>query len=212
MAYNFLSYFISQVDGVMNNIPFSTSDGKISVTVNGMQSVIDIDNGIQLQFDSLYNIIVTLPTFYEGTLLGLCGNDNGNPDDDLYLPGQSQASDNATFGDFWRVQEPYWDINPNCSSYGNACSQCSQQMKDNFGTIKYCGFLTEPNGPLSGCYPIIDPFVRFQNCKNDLCDIDSEETQHEILCQIIHSYVMACQAAGAIILPWRNETFCRKLS
>ncbi|XP_072282851.1 IgGFc-binding protein-like [Pyxicephalus adspersus] len=196
------------VNGVLYNLPFKLPDGKIDAYPHGMKSVIVTDVGIKVSYDLLYNIIVTIPNTYQGAVGGLCGNYNDNSHDEFLLPDQKTATNNSTFGHSWSIEPPYWDISENCGNHTHVCPPCNSQMKELLKTEKYCGFLNKPNGPLRDCHEKIKPNNYFINCKKDLCDIESDDERKELLCQIIHSYVLACQAVRANVLVWRNDSFC----
>ena len=42
-----------------------------------------VDNGPVIEFDGQWNAIVKVPDFYRSNTTGICGNNNGNADDDF---------------------------------------------------------------------------------------------------------------------------------
>ncbi|XP_073457695.1 IgGFc-binding protein-like [Aquarana catesbeiana] len=193
------------INGVYNNIPVNLEDGKIRVYQHGIRVIIDTDFGVQVNYDLVYHVIVTAPGNYKNQLGGLCGNYNSDKQDDFQLPDKSVTTDATAFGSSWKVQIPGVTCDNGCGGSGNPCPSCDDKKKEIFKTENYCGFLKKPGGPLSACYGTINPDTYFNNCIYDLC---ASVGNGDILCQSIHSYVAACQAAGVTIQPWRTDAFC----
>lgn len=170
--------------------------------------IIETDFGIQVNYDLDFHVMVTAPGNYKNQLGGLCGNYNSDRQDDFQLPDKSVTTDVTVFGASWKVQIPGVTCDNGCGGSGNPCPACDDKKKEIFKTENYCGFLKKPGGPLSACYGTINPDTYFNNCIFDLC---ASVGDGDILCQSIHSYVAACQAAGVTIQPWRTEAFCREL-
>ncbi|XP_042295749.1 alpha-tectorin-like [Sceloporus undulatus] len=55
------------------------------------------------------------------------------------------------------------------------------------------------------CHAIVDPNVYLNKCVLELCKSGEDK---EAMCQVIHSYVAACQASKVKLQPWRSPTFC----
>ncbi|XP_029432085.1 IgGFc-binding protein-like [Rhinatrema bivittatum] len=193
------------VNGVFYNLPLSIEDGKIRAYQDGINVIVATDVGLQVSFDLVYLVVVTVPGNYKNQLGGLCGNYNGDNTDEFQLPDQTLAADATTFGSAWEVQVPGVTCDHGCGAAGNACPVCEDKKKEIFSNDNYCGILQTFNGPFSACYSTINSDFYYNNCINDLCMGNGDST---ILCDSIHSYVTACQSVGVIIQSWRNESFC----
>ncbi|XP_075139529.1 IgGFc-binding protein-like [Leptodactylus fuscus] len=193
------------VNGVYFNLPIYLEDGRIRIYQHGIRVLIDTDFGVRVNYDLVYHVIVTVPGNYKEQLGGLCGNYNSDRRDDFQLPDRTVTTDVTKFGASWKVQIPGVACDDGCGGSGNVCPTCDQKKQEIFQTAGYCGFLKKPGGPLSSCYATIDPDPYFNNCIYDLC---AGAGDGSILCQSIHSYVAACQAAGVTVQPWRTDAFC----
>ncbi|XP_069598457.1 IgGFc-binding protein-like [Ranitomeya imitator] len=193
------------VNGVYYILPLNLEGGKIRCYQHGMRVLIDTDFGVQVNYDLVYNVIVTVPGNYKEQLGGLCGNYNGDRRDEFLLPDKKLVSDVTVFGASWKVPIPGVSCDDGCGGSGKPCPTCDDRKKEIFKTDNYCGFLKKAGGPLSACYATINPDTFFNNCVYDLCAATGDG---KILCDSIHSYVAACQAAGVTVQPWRTDAFC----
>ncbi|XP_050786525.1 IgGFc-binding protein-like isoform X4 [Gopherus flavomarginatus] len=191
------------VDGVSHNLPVILANGRLRAYQHSVNVLVQTDFGLTVSYDLVYQVRVTVPGRYHGRMCGLCGNYKGQQDDEFLLPDGRVAPDTASFGSAWEVQIPEASCTDRCA--GNSCPVCKEERKDVFKAHNYCGLLTASDGPFATCHGTVSPSVYFNNCLYDLC-LDNGDSQ--VLCQSIHSYVTACQEAGASIQPWRNASFC----
>nr|XP_032660607.1 IgGFc-binding protein-like [Chelonoidis abingdonii] len=192
-----------RVDGVSHNLPVVVADGRLWAYQHGRNVLVQTDFGLTVSYNLLYNVRVTVPGNYQSQTCGLCGNYNGRQDDEFLLPDGRAAPNVAAFGSAWKVPIPGAACEDGCA--GNSCPVCEETKKDVFKQRNYCGLLTAPDGPFAACHGTVSPSVYFNNCLYDLC-LGNGDSQ--LLCQSIHSYVTACQDAGAPIQPWRSTSFC----
>ncbi|KAM9114694.1 IgGFc-binding protein-like [Pangshura tecta] len=195
--------YLSQVDGVFHNLPVIVANGQLWAYQHGVNVQVQTDFGLTVSYDLVYQARVTVPGSYHGQICGLCGNYKWQQDDEFLLPDGRLAPDTASFGSAWEVQIPEASCTDRCA--GNSCPVCEDGREDVFKEHNYCGLFTDPDGPFATCHGMVSPSVYFNNCLYDLC-LGNGDAQ--VLCQSIHSYVTACQEAGAPIQPWRNTTFC----
>ncbi|XP_075697035.1 IgGFc-binding protein-like [Rhinoderma darwinii] len=191
------------VDGILNNLPLSLDGGKIKAYIYGIGVKIDTDFEVQVSYDLVYEVIVTVPGNYKNQLCGLCGNYNDNQNDDFQLPNQQLTTDIILFGDAWKIPVPGEVCDGGCGSASNPCPECDEATKQR--AIVLCGLLKNV-GPLSNCFEIVKPDIYYENCVYDVCATDPNN--ENIHCQLIQNYVAACQAAGGTVTPWRAEGFC----
>ncbi|XP_067399057.1 IgGFc-binding protein-like [Emydura macquarii macquarii] len=191
------------VNGVSHNLPVVMADGQLQAYQHGVNILVQTDFGLTVIYDLIYSARVTVPENYQGQMCGLCGNYNGRRDDEFLLPDGRAASNMAAFGSAWKVQIPGVACEDGCT--GNSCPVCEEKKKDFFKQRNYCGLLTAPDGPFAACHDTVSPSVYFSNCLYDVC-LGKGDSQ--VLCQSVHSYVTACQEAGAPIQPWRSASFC----
>uniref|UniRef100_A0A8C8VKK0 VWFD domain-containing protein n=1 Tax=Pelusios castaneus TaxID=367368 RepID=A0A8C8VKK0_9SAUR len=193
------------VDGVSHNLPVVLADGQLQVYQHGMNVLVQTVFDLTVSYDLVNNVRVTVPGNYRGQMCGLCGNYNRRQDDEFLLPDGRTASDAVAFGSAWKVPIPGAACEDGCS--GNSCPACEERTRDIFRQRNYCGLLTASDGPFAACHGTVSPSVYLNNCLDDVCLAKGDS---QVVCQSIHSYVMACQEAGAPIQPWRRNSFCCK--
>lgn len=179
------------------NLPYS-HDGKILIYRGGRDVVIETDFGLTITYDWSGDVGVSVPSTYEDTLCGLCGNFNGDTGDDMMLKNGHVTSNPKTFGQSWKVAD-----HPGCTELS------TKECPSSVSTVeqeKLCGIISRKDGPFRGCHTTVEPSKYVQNCKNDLCLYPEHK---EVLCQHIAHYVDLCQAAGVTIEEWRTNDFCR---
>ncbi|KAF7242403.1 IgGFc-binding protein [Varanus komodoensis] len=194
-----------KVNGISQSLPVSFSTGMVTVTQQGSNIVIKADIGLIVNYDLFYSVKVMVPSTYQGRMQGLCGNYNGQKEDEFLLPDGTMASDAAAFGAAWKVPVPGAEGSCSDGCSGSSCPVCEERKKAIFKQRNYCGILTASDGPFRACHSKVDPSVYFDNCVYDVCLGNGESL---ILCQSIQSYVSACQEAGVSVEPWRNPSFC----
>lgn len=137
---------------------------------------------------------------YSGQTCGLCGNFNGNPNDEFHTPSGSMVNTPQEFGTAWKVPG-----NSSCSDgCGSSCPQCADERP----ARAQCHIIQAANGPFSFCHEEVDPRPYFNDCVFDVC-VSGNQGQ-DLLCRAIQAYVSACQSANVQIYPWRENTTCSK--
>ncbi|XP_062996671.1 IgGFc-binding protein-like [Elgaria multicarinata webbii] len=194
-----------KVNGVFLSLPIVLSDGHLRADQRGTKVLIQTDYGLIVSYDLVYHVTVTIPSTYKGQVRGLCGNYNGQKDDEFLLPSGQVTTDVAAFGAAWKVSVPGEDRSCSDGCSGKSCPVCEERKRGIFKQSNYCGILTASDSPFRACHSKVDPSMYFNNCIYDLCLGNGDS---EVLCQSIQSYVSACQEAKITIQPWRNPSFC----
>lgn len=131
-------------------------------------------------------------------MCGLCGNFNGNPNDDFHTPSGASSNSADAFGASWKVPGNY-----TCSdSCGSSCAQCN----DDRSARAQCEVIRAADGPFSFCHEEVDPAPYFSDCVFDVCV--SGNRGSDLLCRALETYVSACQSANVRVYPWRQNTTC----
>nr|XP_012630060.1 IgGFc-binding protein isoform X2 [Microcebus murinus] len=198
------------VNGVDMNLPVELAEGQIRAYKHGSDVVIETHFGLRVAYDLTYYVRVTIPGNYYQQMCGLCGDYNGDPKDDFRKPDGSQAGNPTEFGNSWEEAVPGSPClpPPTCKPGSDGCSpetSCPPELEDKYQKEQFCGILTNAAGPLASCHPLVSPDGPFQDCVFDLCVAGGNLS---ILCDNVHAYVSACQAAGGQVEPWRTESFC----
>lgn len=193
------------MNGVFNYLPLSLNDGAIKVYKEGAHYAIATDFGLLLTYDLIYHVTVTVPGNYREKTCGLCGNFNGDRNDDFQQPNRQLTKDVNAFGKSWEVSIPGVVCGNGCE--GNACPKCDPARKAVFEKTTYCGIVTAPKGPFAACHSKLDPRPYFNDCMFDVCAANGDG---QVLCDSVAAYAFSCHKAGVDIKNWRTTSFCRK--
>ncbi|NXB42352.1 FCGBP protein, partial [Leucopsar rothschildi] len=189
------------VDSISHHLPTILSEGQVQVYPYGTGVLLRTDFSLVVHYDLVQHVMVTVPQTYMGRLCGLCGNYNGQRNDDFQLSSGQLAPDATAFGSAWKTAAT--PCNDTCPK--DECPTCTEEKVAVLQKPNYCGFLMAPKGPFGSCHHIINPILYFQSCIHDLCMMGGDM---HVLCQSIQSYVTACQDAGVTVRAWRTPSFC----
>ncbi|KAH0631332.1 hypothetical protein JD844_005620 [Phrynosoma platyrhinos] len=191
------------LDGVVTSIPAVLEDGKIKVTKSNDQPAVETDFGLQVTHDRDRAIVVTLPSSYYGATCGLCGNFNGDTNDDMTSLNDVPASSLMDWINSWKVK----DQDPACSDscQGN-CLACDDGQKEFYGGEKYCGVISKfSEGSFGECHQAVSPTSYFNECINRMCLTNGDKN---VLCQVMEAYATACEEQAVAIADWKIASGC----
>ncbi|XP_077431132.1 IgGFc-binding protein-like isoform X2 [Vanacampus margaritifer] len=204
-AYGFVVKFIDKdsvhVNGKVNYIPVALLRGKIEVSNKEGKTLLETDFGLHVLFDWNTTILITLDPNYKEIVYGLCGNFNGDPQDDfaIHLDGFPPVNTSVELARAYRV----FDGDKNC------CTGCEKNQLDNTTLLEdmpkginvshksYCGDLIDPTGPFAHCYSHVNPGSFYQSCIADLMQGKPEAS----LEQITSSYSVVCEQLNDYFPP-----------
>ncbi|XP_066413022.1 IgGFc-binding protein-like [Molothrus aeneus] len=172
---------------------------KISIQSSGGYVLLETDFGLWVRYDGNHFAEVSVPSNFSGLLCGLCGNYNGDPNDDNIKSNGDIASDSTDLGESWLVPEN----NTICSSGGKE-EQCDPVLESEAKKNTACGMITDPTGIFKDCHSKVPPQNFFENCVYDMCFTGGQATS---LCYGLQAYAESCVNAG-ICIEWRNATLC----
>ncbi|CAN2388181.1 binding of sperm to zona pellucida, partial [Pristimantis euphronides] len=192
-----------KVDDELFKLPLVLGYNNIVVNQEGNHVIIQTDFELKILYDTVYYVLLGIPSSYSGKMGGLCGNFNGDKTDDFQLPNKQIAQKVTDFGFSWKVNV----IGAKCSDGCNAgeCPVCTDAMLQPFKATSSCGMITNPSGPFASCFSAISPVNFFNDCVYDSCTVNGKD---DILCKNLQAYAAACQALGITIGSWRTPTFC----
>ena len=154
---------------------------------------ITTDIGLTVQYDGVYNVFVTVLGRHWGKTLGLCGNFNGNPNDDFVKPDKKPARNGMEFADSWKVDTSC----PNPTPLPNPCTNAGSVAQE---AKKKCSLLKLQ--PFAQCHHAVKQDAGFiQNCEYDVCSCKDDPIS--CLCEEYSAYVTACGLAG-IVIKWKH--------
>ncbi|XP_071325188.1 IgGFc-binding protein [Trachinotus anak] len=194
-----------RIDNILWSLPVVLNNNKLSMFQSGHSVVIETDFGLTVRYDWEHHLVVTLSSSYAGKTCGLCGNFNGNPNDDFTTPSGTKADGAVAFGSSWKVPGLVKDALCRDDCVGG-CEHCEHSLLKKWEGDLFCGLITRiVNGPFSKCHAIIDPQVYLENCKYDVC---MGGGLRHFLCRALEAYTEACHLAGIQIQDWRKMAKC----
>ncbi|XP_062843713.1 alpha-tectorin-like [Trichomycterus rosablanca] len=190
----------AQVDGQEVALPFSVGSGQILIYHSSVKGVIiETSFGVTVRADWPHLIRITAPTTYTGILGGLCGNLNGNPEDEFYSPVGEFLNDTQQFGNSWRDGS----LSAHCVQSDNNWEQGYYQNSSQFD--QHCSILASPDGPFAQCHSSLETQDWIEECTHYLRQTGGAR---EALCEALRGYAVLCQQSGISVGEWRNITNC----
>ncbi|KAL0605468.1 Zonadhesin [Plecturocebus cupreus] len=137
---------------------------------------------------------------------GLCGNYDGNSDNDNLKSDGSPTADKEELGNSWEMDE---DEDQECqkNQVVNPPS-CDSSLQSSMSGPGFCGRLVDTHGPFETCLLHMKATSFFDSCMFDMCNFQG--LQH-LLCTHMSTMTTACQDAGYAVKPWRKLQFCHEL-
>ncbi|KAG8438103.1 hypothetical protein GDO86_008695 [Hymenochirus boettgeri] len=163
----------------------------------GIYLVVEADNGLILLWDKKTGIFIKLSKDFEGTVCGLCGNYDGNGNNDFTTRSLSVVGDAVEFGNSWK-------LSPTCPDMTPTRDPCTANPYRKSWSQKQCSIINSK--VFSSCHSQIDPTWFYEACVVDSCACDTGG-DCECLCNAIAAYALACGEAG-ICVAWRTPSIC----
>ncbi|XP_059841964.1 zonadhesin-like [Hypanus sabinus] len=186
------------LNGERVNLPVFFMD-LLVIQMSGTYVLLETDFGLLVRFDGIHHVDVSVPSTYSGLLCGMCGNYNGDQNDDIIMPNGSFAADSNMLGESWQVH----DGETECNHGGNEF-KCDPEVMENAEKSTACGMITDPTGLFKECHAKVLPKNYFDNCVYDMC---MDDGQSRTLCFALQTYADLCTQAG-VCVEWRNNTLC----
>ncbi|XP_028285469.1 zonadhesin, like isoform X2 [Parambassis ranga] len=189
------------VNGRRVALPHSPSP-LISLSLAGQFITLQTPFGLQVRWDGNHYAQITVPSSYHDQMCGLCGDYDGNPNNDFTKPDGSLVGNVNDFGNSWQTTEDEDDI---CTPGTKPDPDCDPKLEAEVVKPDKCGKIKDPAGPFRECISVVNPTPFFQSCVYDMCQFNG---QQHVLCDQLQAYTDACQSAKAKVYPWRTPDFC----
>ncbi|XP_033465892.2 zonadhesin, like isoform X3 [Epinephelus lanceolatus] len=189
------------VNGLRVALPHSPSP-LISLSLSGQYIILQTPFGLQVRWDGNHHAQITVPSSYYDQMCGLCGDYDGNPENDFTKPDGTLVGNVNDFGNSWQTEE---DEDDSCTPGTKPDPDCDPKLEAEVVKPDKCGKIKDPAGPFRECISVVNPTPFFQSCVYDMCQFNG---QQHVLCDQLQAYTDACQSAGAKVHPWRTPEFC----
>ncbi|XP_059387418.1 LOW QUALITY PROTEIN: alpha-tectorin-like [Carassius carassius] len=189
-----------QVDGQMVGLPISVGSSQIHIYHSSARGfVLETNFGVTVRADWPHIVRITAPTTYNGTLGGLCGNLNGNVEDEFHSPDGVLLDDSQLFADSWRDGS----LSAHCEDPTDMWEPGHYQNRSEFR--EHCSIMAMNDGPFAECSRTLDPWQRIEDCIQML---ERTDGAREALCEALRGYTLHCQQNGIGVGEWRSFTHC----
>ncbi|XP_032400298.1 zonadhesin, like [Etheostoma spectabile] len=189
------------VNGLRVALPNSPSP-LISLSLAGQYITLQTPFGLRVRWDGNHYAQISVSSSYYNQTCGLCGDYDGNPNNDFTKPDGTLVGNVNDFGNSWQTKE---DEDDSCSQGTRPDPDCDPKLEAEVVKPDKCGKLKDPAGPFRECIGVVNPTPFFQSCVYDMCQFQG---QQHVLCDQLQAYTDACQSAGAKVYPWRTPSFC----
>uniref|UniRef100_H2Y2J7 VWFD domain-containing protein n=1 Tax=Ciona intestinalis TaxID=7719 RepID=H2Y2J7_CIOIN len=187
------------VDGILVNVPIQIevdSANIVNINQRGSLVVLTTSFGLTITYDGNARFIITLSGSYANLVTGLCGNINGNENDDLRLASNHSILANPNkFGNSYKVGG--WSAGCQDGDPNDADGNCIEA--NNYRNL--CNVVD--GSCFTECRAGIKTPDTFKDCVFDMC-VTSGDLQ--ALEEAVADYADSCQENGFKICDWRKIT------
>ncbi|KAG2462468.1 MUC5B protein, partial [Polypterus senegalus] len=163
----------------------------------GMYLVMEIKPGLILMWDKKTSVHIKLSPLFKGNVCGLCGNFDGNANNDFTTSSQSVVVKALEFGNSWKVS-------PSCPDAKVPKDPCLSNPYRQSWAQKQCSIIKSK--VFAACHRQVDPTPYYDACVYDSCACDSGG-DCECFCTSVAAYAAACNEAN-VCISWRRPDIC----
>ncbi|XP_061577623.1 mucin-2-like [Cololabis saira] len=163
----------------------------------GLYIVVESDIGMAVMWDRKTTVRILLEPQHNGQVCGLCGNFDGDGQNDFTIQGQMEVSNVLDFGNSWKVHSSCPDVEEHFDT-------CEGAPKRLYWAKMMCSIITGET--FKECHNKVNPQPYHENCVKDSCACDSGG-DCECFCSAVAAYAQACNEAG-VCVGWRTPDIC----
>ncbi len=157
--------------------------------------------GLSVTWDGDSYLVVRVSKTYRGTMSGLCGNYNGDQNDDLKTLSGSYAHPVA-FARQWIVGKSR-DCAETFKSASISVNRCKGWKL--YYAHKICSIFRDRD--IRKCYSKVNPHVYHQSCVFDVCECPLNS---KCECGAVRAYMAQCKRRLKKNVRWKREELCGK--
>lgn len=156
--------------------------------------------GIEILWDKKSRLYVRADPILKGNLQGLCGDYDGDANNDFTLPnGGLPETRVQIFADSWKLHDY-------CPTSHEVTDICADQTAHRQWASHQCQVLK--SDIFAPCHSLIPVQLYYERCIADTCSCESGGNC-DCLCTAIAVYADTCASKGSPIY-WRSQNLCRK--
>ncbi|XP_009287741.1 PREDICTED: mucin-5AC, partial [Aptenodytes forsteri] len=176
-----------------------TPGGKMPFQIRsmGIYLVVDTTVGLIIMWDKKTSIFIKLSPSFQGHVCGLCGNYDGNGNNDFTTRSQSVVGNVLEFANSWKVSS-------SCPNANRTKDPCTANPYRKAWAQKQCSIITSE--VFMKCHSQVEPNEYYQACVDDACACDTGG-DCECFCTAVAAYAQACNELD-ICISWRTPSIC----
>ncbi|XP_066438468.1 mucin-2-like [Eleutherodactylus coqui] len=163
----------------------------------GLFIIIETNIGLVLMWDRKSSIYIYLSPYFKGKVCGLCGNFDGNANNDFTTRSQCVVENVKRFRDSWKVSHL-------CPEVYISKDPCAVNPYRLAWAQKLCNIIF--SDVFAPCHSEVAPEKFHENCIKDTCACDLGG-DCECYCTAVAAYAQACSEA-CVCINWRSPTVC----
>ncbi|XP_061891631.1 mucin-2-like [Entelurus aequoreus] len=170
---------------------------KYTIRRVGMYLVVESAIGLAVMWDRKTTVRILLERQHSGDVCGLCGNFDGNGQNDFTTQGQLLVNTVLEFANSWKTSS-------SCPNVETNSDPCVATPNRHHWAKMMCSII---NGEtFKECHNKVDPQPYYENCVKDSCACDTGG-DCECFCTAVAAYAQACNEAG-VCVAWRTPDIC----
>ncbi|XP_053283367.1 von Willebrand factor isoform X1 [Pleuronectes platessa] len=170
---------------------------QVEIVRSGQFYTLLLGKHISLSWDKGTRLLVHISATYRGRVCGLCGNFDGNVNNDLMSSNNQLEVDFSHFGNSWKVV-------PSCADVTQIPIPCSDNIVKLVSVEQSCRVITAP--PFRECNSQVDAEPYVDMCVEAACSCPSVG-DCACFCDVIAAYAQACSERG-VAISWRSNDLC----
>ncbi|XP_075993761.1 mucin-2, partial [Genypterus blacodes] len=175
----------------------SRTDIRYKIRKVGMYLVLESAIGLAVLWDRKTTVRIILEPKHRGAVCGLCGDFDGDGQNDFTTQGQLAVSSVLEFANSWKMSSacPDAELNANSCELKPNRQQWSKMM---------CSIIH--GDTFKQCHNMVERAPFYENCVKDSCACDTGG-DCECFCTAVAAYAQACTEAG-VCVAWRTPEIC----
>ncbi|XP_061438749.1 mucin-19 [Rhineura floridana] len=174
-----------------------TDKQQYTVHTVGLYLIIKYIQGITLFWDKNTRVSIIMEPNWTRQVCGLCGNHNGNLQDELTTRQGLLAAGPVEFGNSWKTSSA-------CSDTIDESFPCDANTYCKDWALRKCEIIRDYR--FRACHSRVDPTPYHKSCIEEACAC-TMEGKYLGFCTAVAMYAEACSAVG-ICIHWRTPELC----
>ncbi|XP_051548147.1 mucin-2-like [Myxocyprinus asiaticus] len=163
----------------------------------GIYIVIEVRDLLNLIWDNKTSLMLQLHPSLKSKVCGLCGNFDGNANNDFMKHDGQEVTDAVIFGNSWKV-------NPSCPDVTDMLDPCKKNPHRRAWAEKQCSIIK--SDVFADCLLLVNPVPYSDACVQDTCACDTGG-DCDCFCTAVAAYAAECRKKG-VCVAWRTPSIC----